>query len=442
MDTYKTLCLLGRQPQLGIAELESLYGPEHVKPLAGAALLTLPAEDVNFKRLGGTIKTARILSVLGSNDWPSAKKFLIEAIPEHLKYVEGKLTLGLSVYGLSVNVKKLNQDLLELKKIIKATGKPVRIVPNKSLELNSAQVLHNKLTHKGGWELILYKDGDQTILAQTLFIQDIEAYAARDQARPARDARVGMLPPKLAQIMINLANLPDSARLLDPFCGTGVVLQEAMLMGYHVLGTDIDARMVDYTKQNLAWLVAKYPRLDTQAAVEIGDATAYSWPRFSGVVSEAFLGRPLGSLPARDVLQDIVQDVNVIIKKFLNNLGPQLKSGQKVVLAVPAWRIPSDQKNKSVHTALGAGEKRSEAYKQYGERASETATTRGGTSVGGVLGSAREQADARFIFLPLLDKLTEMGYNYLDLQHVARDDLCYYREDQVVARQLLRIEKK
>lgn len=390
MDTYKTLLILGRQPELGIAELESLYGPEHLKPLAGAALLSLPAEDVNFKRLGGTIKTARILSVLNSDDWPSAKKFLIEAIPEHLKHVEGKLTLGLSVYGLSVTPKKLNQDLLELKKVIKATGKPVRIVPNKNLGLNSAQVLHNKLIHRGGWELILYKDGSQTILAQTLFIQDIEAYGARDQARPARDARVGMLPPKLAQIMINLASLPAGARLLDPFCGTGVVLQEAMLMGYHVLGTDLDARMVDYTKQNLAWLVAKYPQLDSQAAVEVGDATTYTWPRFSGVVSEAFLGRPLNNLPAPDKLKDIVQDANIIIKKFLNNLGPQLKSGQKVVLAVPAWRKP-----------------------------------------GGEL-----------IYLPLLDKLTEMGYNYLDLQHVARNDLCYYREDQVVARQILRIEKK
>jgi hypothetical protein len=36
-------------------------------------------------------------------------------------------------------------------------------------------------------------------------VQDIDAYAERDFERPMRDAFVGMLPPKLAQIMLNLA---------------------------------------------------------------------------------------------------------------------------------------------------------------------------------------------------------------------------------------------
>src|SRR6185503_10002944 len=105
------------------------------------------------------------------------------------------------------------------------------------------------------------------LLAQTLFVQDIEAYGARDQARPARDARVGMLPPKLAQIMLNLSAGPLRAsaeelarlRVLDPFCGTGVILQEALLMGYSVLGTDIDERMVDYSRRNIKWLFQKNP---------------------------------------------------------------------------------------------------------------------------------------------------------------------------------------
>jgi tRNA G10 N-methylase Trm11 len=139
--------------------------------------------------------------------------------------------------------------------------------------LNSAQVLHNKLTTKGAWELLVIKDGKNTILAQTIFVQDIEAYAARDQARPARDARVGMLPPKLAQIMINLANPPKDAAILDPFCGTGVVLQEAMLMGFSTVGTDLEARMVEYTKKNLDWLNDKFQPLNSNYKVEQGDAT-------------------------------------------------------------------------------------------------------------------------------------------------------------------------
>jgi tRNA G10 N-methylase Trm11 len=381
--------ILGRQPILGLAELESLYGANHLRPIEHGALLDIPAEEVNFKRLGGTIKTARILKILDSSDWTSAINYLKKVIPEHLQYIEGKLTLGISVYGLEVPLAKLNRDLLELKKIVKQTGKPVRIVPNKALELNSAQVLHNKLTHKGAWELLLVRDGSRTVLAQALFVQDIEAYAARDQARPKRDARVGMLPPKLAQILVNLTNPTAGARVLDPFAGTGVVLQEALLMGYNVLGTDIDERMVEYCRANLAWLVGQYPSIEGHVSVETGDATSSQWPRFSAVASEVYLGRPLTALPSEDKLKQITTDVNTITKKFLQNLAAQLKSGQRAALALPAWR----------------------------------------------------RSDGRFINLAVIDHLTDMGYNYLDLKHAPRDDLYYFRDDQVVARRLIRIEK-
>ncbi|HVS79046.1 MAG TPA: hypothetical protein VHD84_02020 [Candidatus Saccharimonadales bacterium] len=394
----KSLCILGRQPTLGLAELESLYGAEHIKPLNGHALLDIPAEDINFKRLGGTIKTARVLAEIDGTDWKKLADYLIEKVPEYSAHLpDGKFTLGLSVYALDVTPRQISAALLEIKNRVRQAGRPVRIVPNKSPALNSAQVLHNKLTHKGAWELILIKDGQRTLVAQTLFVQDIEAYGARDQVRPARDARVGMLPPKLAQIIVNLAvgQLEDQVddktriRVLDPFCGSGVVLQEALLMGYSVMGTDIDEKMIDASQKNIRWLFEKYPALEGGVDIEAADATNYQWPGFSTVVSEVFLGRPLAQLPDEAKLKTIINDADTIIKKFLLNLAPQLKSGRRVCLAVPAWRRPNGQQ----------------------------------------------------VRLPLLAKLTDMGYNYLDLEHVKRDDLVYFRPDQTVARQLLILEK-
>lgn len=389
MSDYKSLCILGRQPEFGIAELESLYGPESIKPLSGAVLLNLPAEEIDFRRLGGSLKVAKILATIDSPRFSVALDYIKKSIPAHLKNLpEGKLTLGLSVYGLRAGPEDINRAILEIKKVVKNSGRPCRVVPNKTPALNSAQVLHNKLTHRGGWELLLVAADDKIILAQTQFVQDIEAYAARDQARPSRDSRVGMLPPKLAQILINLAGLPPGARLLDPFCGTGVVLQEALLMGYSVVGADIEPRMVEYSTKNIQWLFDKFPALEGQVDIELGDATQYIWPRFSGVVSEIFLGRPLNFLPPPDQLKQIINDTNTITRKFLLNLANQLKSDQKVVLAVPAWRNNN-----------------------------------------------------RLIHLPVLDHLTDMGYAYLDLKHVTRDRLVYFRENQVVARQIIRITK-
>jgi tRNA G10 N-methylase Trm11 len=403
---YLSLCILGRQPALGLAELESLYGPQHIKPLEGAALLDVPAEQINFKQLGGTIKVARVLAELPYSDWQSLSGYLIENVPGHMQHQPpGKFTLGLSLYGLDVPLKRVEAALLEVKKNIRKSGKPARIVPNKAAALNSAQVLHNKLTHRGAWELIYIKYGNKTLLAQTMFVQDIEAYAARDQARPARDSRAGMLPPKLAQIIINLAaGLPEARvdkhwdsgdglhrfLVLDPFCGTGVILQEALLMGYSVYGTDIEPKMVQASQTNIKWLIGHHPQTEGRVMIERADATSYQWPGFSCVASELYLGRPLNSLPPPDKLKSIIADTNLIIKKFLRNLSPQLKPGRNICLAVPAWRKP------------GGG----------------------------------------LIRLPLIDQLTDMGYTYLDLKHVRREELIYFREDQVVARQLLRLTKQ
>jgi tRNA G10 N-methylase Trm11 len=402
---FKSVCILGRQPALGLAELERLYGAQHIKSLKSGALLDIEAADINFKRLGGTVKVAKVLTTIDSVKWPQLLEYLIKTVPEHLQFVpEGKFTLGVSVYDLPVQAGQINKDLLKLKKVIKAAGRSARIVPNKAAQLNSAQVLHNKLTSRGAWELIFIRHGSQTILAQTMFVQDIEAYAARDQARPKRDAKVGMLPPKLAQIMINLAvgdlenKLPVSENktfgltrltVLDPFCGSGVVLQEALLMGYSVIGTDLEPRMVDYAQTNLLWLVKNNPQIQGRVVLETGDATSHKWPPFSVLASEVYLGRPLNFLPAPEKLRPIVNDVNIILKKFLKNLAPQIKPGRQICLAVPAW----------------------------------------------------QKSDGSLIHLPVIDQLTEMGYNYLDLKHVRREDLVYSREGQTVARQLLILEK-
>lgn len=396
--TPKSLCVLGRQPQLGLAELESLYGAKQVRPFGGCALLNIEASEINFKRLGGTVKIAKILSKELGNDWLEIEDYLLTNIPAQLQNIpQGKLTLGVSAYGLNITAAEINKSLLKVKKLVKASDRPVRVVPNKETALSSAQVLHNKLIHRGGWELVVAQYNKQTLLAQTLFVQDIAGYGARDQVRPARDARVGMLPPKLAQIMVNLAagqlvkgTDSQKVRLLDPFCGTGVVLQEAMLMDYHVLGTDLEPRMVDYTKKNLSWLVQKYPRLDSLVSIEQADATSAQWPTFSMVVSETYLGRPLNALPSPDKLKEIVSDVNTIIIKFLKNLQSQIKPGRPVCLAVPAWLGPAQKVTK----------------------------------------------------LPLIDQISNLGYNKAEFKHVGTSELLYFRPGQVVARQLLVLTKR
>lgn len=274
------------------------------------------------------------------------------------------------------------------------------MVPHDKSELGSATVLYNKLTGPNGWELLIVSDGKSSFLAQTVQIQDIDAYSARDQARPHRDAKVGMLPPKLAQIIINLAvgqrstDKPKSSILiLDPFCGTGVVLQEAMLIDYDIYGTDLEPRMVQYTIDNLAWLDQKYPEVGDYRRVEMGDATKHQWQFKKDaeivVAGETYLGQPLSTLPSGEHLSKIIFEVNLLHHKFLENISKQIPSGTRLCMAVPTW----------------AGKH-------------------------------------EFLHLPTLDHLTDIGYTRMRFKHVDNQDLIYHRENQVVGRELLVLEKR
>ncbi len=396
---FESLCILGRQPAIGLAELESLYGAELVQPVGvHAALLNMKPGDVPFAFLGGTVKFCKVLTELDTTRWHEVQKFLVKAVPEHAKSLPGgKLRLGLSIYGLKVEPRQITGTALELKKVLKTSGRAVRVVPNNEPALNSAQVLHNKLTSDLGWELIFVRSGSRTIVAQSIAVQDIEAYARRDRERPKRDARVGMLPPKLAQIIVNLASgsapkpdcgpaKPNGKILLDPFCGTGVILMESLLMGYDVYGTDSDERMAEYSEANLTWLM---PGHKPPWKLEVADATNHTWNNFDTVATEAYLGRPFTTPPGQEILSKTASEVNTITKKFLQNLANQTKSGFRACLALPAWSVGSSFKH-----------------------------------------------------LPVLDQLTDMGYTRVSFVHASDKELIYHRAGQFVGRELVTLIRK
>ncbi len=395
----KYLAVLGRLPKLSLAELESLF--TEVEPLLergsdlrknsqnSPALATFESSETpDINRLGGTQKLAVKLEITPLD--------FLSNLPE------GKITLGLSDFRTHSSARKAGIEALKLKKILTRHGHSVRVLQNKTAVLSTATSHHNQLAEKQNHvEIILTDFGNFNLIG----VQNITKYAKRDQARPARDARVGMLPPKLAQILINLCgDLPEGSRLLDPFCGTGVVLQEAALIGYTPYGSDLEPRMVDYTRKNLDWL-----RLNAQFSDELdaeffrdrlregeiyqGDATTFNWNqhfRIDAVACEAFLGQPMSTPPADIKLKQEKERCKAIVLGFLKNLAPQIPKGTPVVLAVPAWLRPNGTYSR----------------------------------------------------LNLLDEVAELGYNVKKFINVGPEDLLYYREGQIVARDIIVLRKK
>ncbi|MCZ6613728.1 MAG: DNA methyltransferase [Thaumarchaeota archaeon] len=65
------------------------------------------------------------------------------------------------------------------------------------------------------------------------------------------------LYPKFARALVNLTMAREHETILDPFCGTGTILQEASLMNIEAIGIDIDKKMCMGTNRNLKHLDLK-----------------------------------------------------------------------------------------------------------------------------------------------------------------------------------------
>ena len=393
----KYVAIAGRQPLISLAEIQALY--DKSARLVGKKLVFFNIDEddeenisPDIDRLGGSLKLGRFFGT----DFSKLAKFLATAHPE------GKITLGISDFSKQKKSGLAKQKSMELKRNLAKMGRSVRVITSNEPEISSATAHHNQLGEKAGCFEIFLIDRE---IYLSLGTQNITAYTERDQARPARDAKVGMLPPKLAQILINLCGkLPEGARVLDPFCGTGVVLQEAAIMGYVPYGTDLNERMVEYSKKNLSWLFnernqKRFKLLSSLIqkkdqilnAISVGDATSFTWEgEIDAVAFEGYLGTPMSKPPVDIKFKTEKAKCREIAIGFLKNITPQIKSGTPVVMALPAW--------------------------------------------------LRE--NGKYAGLNILDEIQEMGYNFEKFQDLSQSDLLYYREGQIVAREIIVIRKR
>ncbi len=387
------IAILGRQPTIGLAELERRFGADSLQPFSEDSTL-IETNDFDISKFGGVTKAGVVVGRISGRSWHSVSQWVVKKYLNELSSQTAKITLGISVYGFKASAREVQKTGIILKQKLKLNGVNLRLIPNQESTLSSATSHHNKLgLSSNRIELLILKSTNgEVVVAESTGAQNITDYARRDRERPMRDTYVGMLPPKLAQIMINLASPQREAsdtRLLDPFCGTGVILQEAALLNRSVYGTDLSEKMIRYTRDNLNWLEETYRR-PIDWYVHVGDAMDARWQQpIDQIASETYLGQPFSAPPSPAKLAEVRKNCNYIITSFLQNIHGQIASGTPLCLAVPAWK----------------------------------------------------DIDGHFTHLPLVRNLAELGFKEHSFKHAPSSTLIYHREDQIVARQLLVIEK-
>lgn len=303
--------VLGRHPALSIAELTRVIPDLTIESVVDSICIgncaELPTGFIN--KIGGTIKIAAI---------DTEKKSLGDITANVLRGLiparEGRIIFGISIYGHLPGALRrgIYMEGLNLKKQIKAEGRRARYVVSQDTQLSSVVVAKNKLLTEGA-EIVIIIEKERIRLGHTIAVQEFEAYGERDFDRPGRSARRGMLPPKLAQMMVNIAGGQKEKTLLDPFCGSGTVLGEALLMGYtDVVGADISPEAIADTKAYLEWLEKTYPEFKGRWRVFVSDARALDAilpaASIAAIVAEPYLGPPQSGRETPEQLKRVLND--------------------------------------------------------------------------------------------------------------------------------------
>jgi len=299
-----------------------------------------------MKILGGTIKIFKIIGPMTNN----IKSTLENYIENNLKK-EGKFNFALSSYSTKFDQRRINSLGLEMKKDFKGKYSSRFVQLREGKEVSTILSLKSKLVDEG-FEFGLFNESIGILVATT----DPVEWSVRDYEKPAGDKYSGMLPPKVARMMINLAlgchsrldlesrkvtgldprvkpeDDKASCLVVDPFCGSGNILLEAMVLGCDVFGSDVSAKAVRDSQENVEWLEQSQ---NYKAKVKIITADATSADFISlienykfkianydcmAVVCEPYLGEPKKYKPSLSAARGEYKKIKEIYLNFFNNL--------------------------------------------------------------------------------------------------------------------------
>lgn len=349
MTTFAAL--LGNNPSLSMAELTAVLPDIQWKPTSyrefGLFSTSQALDQAFLNTLGGTLLLAQELSACGSiGDVPKLLK-------EALGVRKSKATFSIRAYGLKHD--QVHALLRDCKNYLKDNKIPSRYVGNEHTPAKAIQ-LHDEglISGKEGCEILILADddGEKIWIGKTIAAHDVKAYTLRDIGKPVRDTQVGLLPPKLAQILLNFGTLLQrntpvkSTYILDPFCGTGVIPIECIIRRIPLMGSDISMKAVNDCTKNLEWARKTYgvAKKDIASAVWRQDACKQFEVKEMPmcIVTEGTLGPALRGRPTDKQAEKLRKEVDAIIAGFLENAVKNFPS-TPIVMTWPVWYSQSNR---------------------------------------------------------------------------------------------------
>jgi tRNA G10 N-methylase Trm11 len=360
----------GKNWKLSLAEIAAFFEARNLKlrmETLSEAFFAVDSEEIleasMIDDLGGTIKIGRILARVPLETVERAFVHGIKQDQEELRAklsavcasggIFGTLTdkclFGVSLYladqHFARHAKRMHRFVGScVKEELASEGVKARFMgfPRRR---NLPQLTHVEVLKKGfierSAEILFCLGKKKAFIAKTVAVHNPFEFQKRDIGRPVQ-RRIFSIPPRLAKIMVNLSLCTRDKVLLDPFCGVGTILQEALLLKAQVAGLDMNPWCVKASLANLDWIKEEYGLDRAVFKVVPGDARKLAGQigeeAVDCIVAEPDLGPVLRHVPTEAFAKRIVERLKPLYWAFLREAHRTLRSGRRLVLATPLIR--------------------------------------------------------------------------------------------------------
>jgi tRNA G10 N-methylase Trm11 len=309
----KFIFVLGRNPELSLAEIKSHLFTQKIKfnvlsSNSLAALIetdSLSCKEV-IKHLGGTLKIGRTFNSMDNLYLGTSNK---------IKYgLSNYDDLDISDYHLAL---KNYFKRIKLKAMLKKSqsGLPY-LSPSESKNVTEV------LQFSGYY-------------AKTEAIFDGKYLSHLDSDRPISGQK-NSTPLRLSRIMLNLAEVNNGSKILNPYCKIGSIAQEALFFGASVKVSDPNLENQKSTKSNLEWVkIECHPKGSYTIERNLQKIKGRNFL----CICEPPLGPFFRALPNESQAKSALRALYPVYNELMDQIYPL---SQKIVIISPVYRVRND----------------------------------------------------------------------------------------------------
>ena len=360
------LIIPGKNWRLSLAELTSLFETRGIKFFVytfSKNFFVVGIEEVDasiIDYLGGIIKigvsatnfsTKIVKRAFLQEDKRAkeriSKKIAASGLIDNIVKTElKKIIFGVSVYCAEKSLRSVSKTIQRfvgssIKKELAGYGKKSKFMgfakDRRLPQLSHVEVLKKHMVENKA-EILFCVGRDITFLATTVAVHDPFEFQKRDVGKPIQ-RKIFAIPPRIARIMVNLASCTEGKILLDPFCGVGTILQEALLSKAITIGVDINRWCIEATIRNMKWLVKEYSLKNAEYRAIKGDVHRLTkkigCEQIDCIATEPDLGPALRQVPTKSYAMRIVEKLEPLYHGLLEEAHNVLKRGGRLVVVSP-----------------------------------------------------------------------------------------------------------